>query len=89
MPAIPPVRIMHVVQSLEVGGLENGVVNLLNRLDDDRFAHTVCCLTHGGKLVERIRSQNVKILEVGLRTDRFRFPVIRLRRLMRQWAPDI
>jgi sugar transferase (PEP-CTERM/EpsH1 system associated) len=84
-----PIRIMHIVQSLEVGGLENGVVNLLNRLNDGRFTHAVCCLTHGGKLVERIQSQDVKIIEVGLRTDSFRFPVMRLRRLMRQWAPDI
>jgi len=80
---------MHVVQSLEIGGLENGVVNLLNRLSDDRFNHVVCCLTHAGKLAERIQSQDVKIVEVGLPTDRFRFPIITLRRLMRRWSPDI
>jgi sugar transferase (PEP-CTERM/EpsH1 system associated) len=84
-----PIRVMHVVQSLEIGGLENGVVNLLNRLSDERFKHVVCCLTHAGKLAERIRSQDVDVVEMGLPTDRFRFPVMILRRLLRQWAPDI
>jgi sugar transferase (PEP-CTERM/EpsH1 system associated) len=80
---------MHVVQSLEVGGLENGVVNLLNQLSDQRFKHVVCCLTHAGRLAERIQSKDVEIVEMGLPTDRFRFPVMKLRRLLRHWAPDI
>jgi sugar transferase (PEP-CTERM/EpsH1 system associated) len=84
-----PIRVMHVVQSLEVGGLENGVVNLLNRLNDERFSHVICCLTHAGKLAERIDSMEVKLVEAGLRTDRFRFPIIRLRSLVRHWMPDI
>lgn len=84
-----PIRVMHVVQSLEVGGLENGVVNLLNQLSDERFNHVVCCLTHAGRLAERIQSKDVEIVEMGLPTDRFRFPVMKLRRLLRQWAPDI
>jgi sugar transferase (PEP-CTERM/EpsH1 system associated) len=83
------IRIMHVVQSLEVGGLENGVVNLLNRLSGEGFDHVVCCLTHAGKLVERIQAKDVKIVEVGLKTDKFHFPVLTLRRLIRGFAPDI
>ena len=84
-----PIRVMHVVQSLEVGGLENGVVNLLNRLTDERFSHVVCCLTHAGKLAERINSKDIKIVELGLPTDRFRFPLFILRRLMRRWSPAV
>ncbi len=30
-------RIMHVVDTLDVGGLENGVVNLIHRMDARRF----------------------------------------------------
>src|SRR6185436_3621578 len=85
----PRIRIMHVVQSLEVGGLENGVVNLLNRLDPKAFNHTICCLTHGGRLVGRIQGENIKVVEVGLRADKFRFPVVTLRRFIRKFAPEI
>ncbi|HOY00327.1 TIGR03088 family PEP-CTERM/XrtA system glycosyltransferase [Zoogloea sp.] len=37
--------VMHVVFSFAVGGLENGVVNLINRLDVRRFRHVVVALT--------------------------------------------
>lgn len=38
--------VMHVVYSFDVGGLENGVVNLINRMPSDRFRHVVVALTH-------------------------------------------
>lgn len=37
--------VMHVVYSFSVGGLENGVVNLINRMPADRFRHAVVALT--------------------------------------------
>ena len=37
--------IAHIVYSFRIGGLENGVVNLINRLPDDRFRHVVIALT--------------------------------------------
>jgi glycosyltransferase involved in cell wall biosynthesis len=84
----PPIKIVHVVHSLNVGGLENGVVNLLNHLDG-RFSHTVVCLSTSGPMAERITNRNVSVVEMGLPTDRFRFPVGRLARLFRQISPTI
>lgn len=37
--------VMHVVYRFDVGGLENGVVNLINRMPSDRFRHVVVALT--------------------------------------------
>ncbi len=37
--------VMHVVYRFDVGGLENGVVNLINRMPADRFRHVVVALT--------------------------------------------
>ena len=82
-------RILHVVHSLEVGGLENGLVNLLNRLDPERFEHSVCCLTKSGKLAERIASAGVKIFELNLPAGQFRFPLLRLAGLFRKISPHI
>src|SRR5436190_19788222 len=42
MPA--PIRIMHVVDSLAYGGMENGLVNVIERLDPERFEHGVCTI---------------------------------------------
>lgn len=38
--------VMHIVYSFDVGGLENGVVNLINRMSAGAFRHTVVALTH-------------------------------------------
>src|SRR5688572_33451337 len=82
-------RILHVVHSLEVGGLENGLVNLINRLDAGRFEHSVCCLTKSGKFADRIASPGVKIFELNLPAGHFRFPMLRLARLFRELSPHI
>jgi hypothetical protein len=34
--------VVHVVYRFDTGGLENGVVNLINHLPDDAFRHMVC-----------------------------------------------
>src|SRR5215831_17893261 len=36
--------VAHVIFRLDVGGLENGVVNLLNRMPRDRYRHAIVCL---------------------------------------------
>jgi sugar transferase (PEP-CTERM/EpsH1 system associated) len=51
-------RILHVIYRLDVGGMENGLVNLLNRLDPNRFQHTVLCLTEATDFRKRIRFQH-------------------------------
>ena len=83
-----PINIVHVVHALEVGGLENGLVNILNHFDD-RFTHTIMCLSRSGRMAERIKNSQVKIIELRLPTDRFRFPVIRLAREFQSISPDI
>jgi sugar transferase (PEP-CTERM/EpsH1 system associated) len=44
MPAPTPL-IAHVLHRFDVGGLENGVVNLLNRIPNSRYRHAIICLT--------------------------------------------
>jgi sugar transferase (PEP-CTERM/EpsH1 system associated) len=83
-----PINIVHVVHALDVGGLENGLVNILNHLDD-RFSHTIMCLTRSGRMAERIKNSQVKIIEMRLPKDRFRFPVLRLAREFQSISPDI
>jgi len=54
-----PIRILHLVDSLGKGGLENGMVNLLGRLDPLRFEHVVCAIrelgANAGQLPEPVR----------------------------------
>jgi sugar transferase (PEP-CTERM/EpsH1 system associated) len=63
-PDIRHIRIVHVLHSFDIGGLENGVVNLINCLDWQRYSHVVCCLTRAGRLVTRLKRQDVQIVEL-------------------------
>jgi sugar transferase (PEP-CTERM/EpsH1 system associated) len=54
--------IAHVVHRLDYGGLENGVVNLINRLPRERYRHAVICLTDYTEFARRIERTDVQLL---------------------------
>ena len=84
-----PLRVAHVVHSLELGGLENGVVNLLNSLNSSQFDHTLICLTRAGSFAERIKNNRATIVEIGCSEKSFRFPLLKLAGLFRELDADI
>lgn len=47
-------KILHVVFSLEPGGMENGLVNVASRLNREEFEVHVCCLERGGDFIQRL-----------------------------------
>lgn len=58
-----PVKILHVVNLLEPGGMENGLVNVARNLDPARFKVYVACLERSGVFAERLpEPDNVRIL---------------------------
>jgi sugar transferase (PEP-CTERM/EpsH1 system associated) len=59
--------IAHVVHALRVGGLENGLVNLINQLPRDRYRHAVICLTDHDDFARRIERDDVVIRGLGKR----------------------
>jgi sugar transferase (PEP-CTERM/EpsH1 system associated) len=84
-----PIRVLHVLLSLEPGGLENGVVNVINRLDRDRFVSSVCCLKHAGEFARRIEDPRVDIHELHWRGGNDPRLALRLAGLLRRTRPDI
>lgn len=57
--------VMHVVYSFDVGGLENGVVNLINRMPADRFRHAVVALTAcADDFCKRVQRDDVQFLSL-------------------------
>ena len=47
-----PLRVLFVITSMPVGGAETLLVNLIRRLDRDRFSPEICCLKELGPLGE-------------------------------------
>jgi glycosyltransferase involved in cell wall biosynthesis len=52
-----PLRVMFVITSLDVGGAETLLVNLLRRVDRARIAPELCCLKTLGTLGEQVASE--------------------------------
>ena len=80
-------RVLQVVHGLPRGGLENGLVNLLNGLPLDEFDQSVCCLDSRGEMADRVVRQ-VPIRVLGRRPHDLALPV-RLARIMRELKPDL
>ncbi|HTS23441.1 MAG TPA: TIGR03088 family PEP-CTERM/XrtA system glycosyltransferase [Casimicrobiaceae bacterium] len=63
-----PQLVAHVVYRFGVGGLENGIVNLVNHLSRDRWRHAIVSLTDiSREFTERIVHPDVTYLALGKR----------------------
>ena len=60
--ADPRPLIAHLVHRFDVGGLETGVANLINRLPADRYRHAVIALTQVTEFRSRIARDDVRFL---------------------------
>ncbi len=85
----PKVTIAHVVHRFDIGGLENGVVNLINRLGDG-YSHQVIALTECNPgFCRRISHSNVQYHALHKREGQDWRMLWRLYRLLRKLGPDI
>jgi len=85
-----PQRIVHVVYRLAVGGLENGVVNLVNHLPAEDWRHTIVSLTDvDPAFAGRIRAADVDIVALGKGPGQALKLYPKLIRLFRQLSPAI
>lgn len=84
-----PLLIVHVIHHLVIGGMENGVVNLINRLPRDRFRHAVICIEDYSDFRQRIERDDVEVHAL----HRSKIGAWRLRwrlfALLRRLRPDI
>ena len=87
MPA--PIRILHIVDSLGKGGLENGLVNLIERLEPGRFEHVVCAIRRLGPNADRLPSDRVRVMCLGKKAADSPLHVGALARAIREVRPDI
>ncbi len=81
--------IVHLVHRLEVGGMENGLVNLINHLPVGRYRHAVICMTDSSSFARRIVRADVAIYALHKRPGKDPATYVRLWRLLRRLRPDI
>lgn len=83
------IRVMHVVHSFGVGGLENVIVQLINRLPSARFEHVVVALTTIDEFHQRVVRPDVRFIAMH-KPPGHAVPLYpRLYRLLRELNPDV
>lgn len=81
--AASPLPVAHVVESLEVGGLENLVVEFARHADRSRFALRVIALGERGRLADEVEAQGWPVVALRARPGLTPWTVVRLARLYR------
>ena len=59
--------IAHIIYTLSTGGMENGLVNIINRMPAGKYRHVIICLTEADNFARRITADGVEIIELHMR----------------------
>lgn len=81
--------IVHAIHRLGVGGLENGLVNLINHLPRESFRHAIVCMTEATDFKARIRNPDVSVFELRKRDGQDWRLFLHLYRLFKELQPAI
>lgn len=81
--------IAHVVYRFDTGGLENGVVNLINHLPESAYRHVVIALTEVTDFAQRLRRSDVRCIALHKPPGQTWWLYPRLLRLLRELRPAI
>ena len=81
--------IVHVIYRFDVGGLENGLVNLINRIPAQRFRHAIVSLTDYSEFRKRLTRDDVPVFALNKPPGNSPVTQFKLWRLMNRLRPDI
>lgn len=81
--------VAHIIYELGTGGLENGLVNIINRMPSERYQHVIICLTHATDFSNRIMAPNVTVIELNKKSGHDFSVYWRLQKIIWKLNPDI
>jgi len=85
---VPPL-VAHIIYRLDIGGMENGLINLINHMPPERYRHAIVCLDAFTDFRKRLRRPDVTCYALHKRPGKDIGLYWRLWRLLRQLRPDI
>jgi sugar transferase (PEP-CTERM/EpsH1 system associated) len=88
-PVDPRPLVAHVLYRFDVGGLENGVVNLVNGLPVERYRHAVIAMTEVSDFRRRVQRADVQFHALNKSPGQGLRIVPRLARLLRDISPAV
>ena len=82
-------RVLHVINRLDTGGTEYGVLKVMDGLGSELFEHRLCATRGFDPELARSRGLDGQLLAVGRPGANLQFLLFRLMRVMRAWRPHI
>jgi sugar transferase (PEP-CTERM/EpsH1 system associated) len=84
-----PPLVAHVIFKLDIGGLENGLVNLINHMPRERYRHAIVCLTEHTEFRTRLQRDDVSLHALRKRPGKDAGWYLRMWRCLRELRPQI
>jgi sugar transferase (PEP-CTERM/EpsH1 system associated) len=81
--------VAHVIYRLDVGGLENGLVNLINHIPAQRFRHAIISLTNYSEFRQRLTRGDVPVFTLNKPPGNSPVTQFNLWKLLNRLRPDI
>jgi sugar transferase (PEP-CTERM/EpsH1 system associated) len=85
----PRPLVMHVVHRFDTGGLENGVVNLVNHMAPERYRHAVVALTEVTDFRQRVQRGDVLFEALNKPPGQGVWLYPKFMRLLARWRPAV
>jgi len=86
---VKPLRILHVINSMGVGGTERGVLKVIEGLDPQLFDQKVCAIRSIDQEFTAFSGLNGRVIMAGRVNSGFQFSIFRLAQVFRTHRPDI
>jgi len=81
--------IAHVIYRLYLGGMENGLINLINHMSPDKYRHIIISLKCSTDFRERLKRRDVQIIELYKKDGQDWGSLISLYKILKKYKVDI
>ena len=82
-------KILHLITSLEVGGVQHGLLLGLPRVDKKIYEHAICSITNKMPMANDFKKKNIKVFTLNINSKTDFLYSIRLRNIIKIYKPDI
>ncbi|MBC63635.1 MAG: hypothetical protein CL746_04870 [Chloroflexi bacterium] len=82
-------KILHLITSLEVGGVQHGLLLGLPRIDKKRYEHAICSITNKMPMANEFKKKNINVFTLNINSKTDFLYSIRLRNIIKIYKPDI
>lgn len=83
------IKVIQLVQDLEIGGREKIIAEITRKLDRDRYDIETWCIAGGGEIAENLKKTGEVVRILNILTYRNPFNILKLSGMLKKVKPDI